>query len=112
MSRMRQLSPGTVLAMVALFVALTGTATAGGVALIVTSANIKNGTIQTVDLSAGAKRALKGQRGPRGTDGPAGLPGPAGTPGPAGPRGVANVKHYQTGELTIPAGAVDGFGMS
>jgi hypothetical protein len=25
---------------------------------------------------------------------------------------VANVKHYQTNELTVPAGAVDGFGMS
>jgi hypothetical protein len=59
MMRFRQLSPGTALAMIALFVALTGTATAGGIALIVTSANIKNGTIRTVDLSTGAKRALK-----------------------------------------------------
>jgi hypothetical protein len=28
--------------------------------LLVTSKNIKNGTIQMVDISAGAKRALKG----------------------------------------------------
>ena len=118
MNRFRQLSPGTLLAMTALFVALTGTATAGSVALIVTSANIKNGTIKTVDLFAAAKRALKGQRGPRGQAGPAGLPGlagapgPAGPAGPAGPRGVASVKHYQTSVLTVPAGEVDGFSMS
>ena len=40
----------------ALVVASTATA-----ALVVTSANIKNGTIKMVDISAGAKRALKGK---------------------------------------------------
>lgn len=50
--------------------------------LIVTSKNIKNGTIQTVDISAKAKRALKGNRGPRGFEGPVGVPGTAGAPGP------------------------------
>ena len=74
--------------MIALFVALAGTATAGGVALIVTSANIKNGTIQLTDISPGAKRALKGKRGPAGPGGPSGLAGATGPTGPAGPPGV------------------------
>jgi hypothetical protein len=52
--------------------------------MIVTSKNIKNGTIQTVDISAKAKRALKGNRGPRGFQGARGLPGAT---GPAGPKG-------------------------
>jgi hypothetical protein len=34
--------------------------------IVITSKNIKNGTIQTVDLSAQAKRAVKGNRGLRG----------------------------------------------
>ena len=45
-------------------------------AFVVTSANIKNGTIQMADISAKAKRALRGQRGPRGLQGEAGPPGP------------------------------------
>jgi hypothetical protein len=45
--------------------------TAGGAtaAFVVTSKNIKNGTIQLVDISAKAKKALRGQRGPRGPQG-------------------------------------------
>jgi hypothetical protein len=35
----------------------------------VTSKNIKNGTIQTVDISPRAKKALRGQRGPQGPQG-------------------------------------------
>jgi hypothetical protein len=40
-----------------------GSATA---AFVVTSKNIKNGTIQLVDISPKAKEALRGQRGPQG----------------------------------------------
>jgi hypothetical protein len=46
-----------VLAMGALLVALTGTATAAGV--LVTSKQIKDGTIQTVDISKAAQAQLK-----------------------------------------------------
>jgi hypothetical protein len=53
----RKLSPAMVLAMLALAVALTGTATAAGV--LVTSEQIKNGTIQTVDISKSAQAQLK-----------------------------------------------------
>jgi hypothetical protein len=66
-------------------------------AFVVTSANIKNGTIQMTDISTKAKRALKGNRGPRGFagqdgfdggPGPAGPQGPVGAVGPPGPRGA------------------------
>ena len=45
--------------------------TAGGstAAFVVTSKTIKNGTIQLVDISPQAKKALRGQRGPRGPRG-------------------------------------------
>jgi Collagen triple helix repeat (20 copies) len=70
--------------------------TATAATIVVTSKNIKNGTIQTVDISAKAKGALRGQRGPRGlqgapgatgVQGPMGSRGPAGSTGPAGPQG-------------------------
>lgn len=50
-------SPATVLAMLALLVALTGTAAASGV--LVTSKQIKDGTIQTVDINKAAQAQLK-----------------------------------------------------
>jgi hypothetical protein len=43
-----------------------GSATA---AFVVTSKNIKDGTIQLVDISSKAKKALRGQRGPQGPQG-------------------------------------------
>jgi hypothetical protein len=59
---------------VAIAVALV-TAGSSTAAFVVTSANIKNGTIKLVDISSGAKRALRGQRGPRGLPGQDGPPG-------------------------------------
>jgi hypothetical protein len=58
--------------------------------IVVTSKNIENGTIQTVDISAKAKRALKGNRGPRGFLGLQGEEGPEGHQGPAYPIGTAD----------------------
>jgi hypothetical protein len=78
-------------AAIALFVALTGAATAGTVALI-TGKQIKNGSIGLVDLSTGTKQSLHGSQGPQGPAGPAGAQGPAGTQGAAGPAGIASVK--------------------
>jgi len=69
-------------ALVAAVVAAAVAAASGTAAtMIVTSKNIKNGTIQTVDISAKAKRALKGNRGFQGAPGAAGAPGPQGPPG-------------------------------
>jgi Collagen triple helix repeat (20 copies) len=78
--------------------AVIASTTATAATIVVTSKNIKNGTIQTVDISAKAKRALRGQRGPQGlrgapgangAQGPIGPRGPAGSTGPAGPQGPA-----------------------
>jgi hypothetical protein len=80
---------GAFIAAVVSAVIISTTATAA--TIVVTSKNIKNGTIQTVDISAKAKRALKGNRGPRGFQGARGAPGAAGPAGPQGPPGVQSL---------------------
>jgi hypothetical protein len=81
-----------VVAMLALFVALTGTAVATTSALI-TGKQIKNGSITGLDIKnksvAIADLATKA-RGARGVRGPIGPPGPAGQQGPQGPAGAPN----------------------
>jgi Collagen triple helix repeat (20 copies) len=72
-----------VVALVALFVALSGGAYATTQALI-TSDQIANKTIRVVDLHPSAVKALKGQRGPRGFAGATGAPGGNGAPGANG----------------------------
>ena len=77
--------------------------------IVITSKNIKNGTIQTVDISAKAKRALKGNRGPRGLQGlsgPAGPAGVAGAPGPQGIQGPPGISGYQLVEQETASNAV------
>jgi hypothetical protein len=75
------------------FVVSAGSATA---AFVVTSKNIKNGTIQTVDISAKAKRALKGNRGPRGAQGLQGVQGATGATGATGAAGAAGPPGIQS----------------
>jgi hypothetical protein len=79
-------------AIVAALVSVTAATAASG---LITGAQIKNGSIGLVDLSAGAKRALKGQRGPQG---PAGVPGAQGIPGGFDP---AKVTYQQGTNLSI-----------
>jgi hypothetical protein len=69
----------------AVVAALVAAASGTAATLVITSKNIKNGTIQTIDISAKAKRALRGQRGPIGPRGLQGLVGATGPIGPAGP---------------------------
>ena len=85
--------------LVALAVALF-TASGATAAFVVTSANIKNGTIQPVDLSAKTKRVMRGARGPRG---PQGDPGPVGDRGPQGPPGFAQVFQVISPQIPIAA---------
>ena len=61
-------------ALVALVVAMSGTAVA---ASLITSAQIKDGTILVKDLSPKARAYLKGQQGPKGDRGPVGAAGSA-----------------------------------
>src|SRR5262245_38356792 len=80
-------------ALAALVIALGGGSAYAAVTLApknsVGSAQVINGSLQTVDLSQRAVAALKGNRGPQGPAGPA---GPAGAAGPAGPAGAAGAK--------------------
>src|SRR5262249_13232771 len=75
-------------ALLALFVALGGTAVAAGTKLLprnsVGSDQVINGSLQKTDLSVKAISALRGSRG---AQGPVGTAGVAGPPGPQGPKG-------------------------
>lgn len=79
---------GISIGLLALFLALNGPAMAAKAAgKLITSKQIKDGTIQTKDISTTARNSLRGQEGPEGPAGPAGPqgdPGPQGEPGPAG----------------------------
>jgi hypothetical protein len=71
-------------ALLALVMASTGSAVA---ASLITSKQIKNGTIQVTDISKKAQKSLKGKRGPAGAAGAAGAAGTAGAPGAKGDKG-------------------------
>jgi Collagen triple helix repeat (20 copies) len=92
-------------ALLALFFALAGTSYAASSALLpknsVGSAQVRNGSLRSVDLSKKAKAALRGAPGPqglqgaqgeRGPTGPQGLQGVQGIAGAPGPPGLANVE--------------------
>jgi hypothetical protein len=78
--------------------------------IVITGAQIKDGSIQAKDLSAKARRTLKGNRGPRGFEGARGAPGangvnglqgppgPTGAPGPVGP-GLTGLHYVNTTEV-------------
>jgi hypothetical protein len=83
-------------AIIAGVVAMLVSSASATAAFVVTSKNIKNGTIQTIDLSAKAKRALKGNLGPRG---PAGAQG---QPGPQGPTGFIGATRVVSGTFAVP----------
>jgi len=83
MQKRRTPSPALVISMIALFVALGGTAYASG---LISGAQIKNHTIAKKKLTKSAILSLRGQRGPRGYAGPT---GPTGATGPGATSGGA-----------------------
>jgi hypothetical protein len=92
----------------ALVAAIVAAASGTAATIVVTSKNIKNGTIQPVDMSAKAKRALKGRRGPRGPQGIQGIQGVKGDKGDKGDIGPSNVYGASlctTGMPGCPAGS-------
>jgi hypothetical protein len=97
-SKLARQSPALIVAMIALFVALTGTAVATTSALI-TGAQIKNGSITGLDVKnksltardfKGSVRGARGLRGLQGPPGPAGAQGAQGAQGIQGPPGAPN----------------------
>ncbi len=93
LARLVRQSPAMVVAMLALFVALTGTAVATTSALI-TGKQIKNSSITGLDIknksvtAADIKGQLRGARGVPGVAGPSGPAGPAGAAGAQGAQGI------------------------
>ena len=79
-------------ALFALFFALSATAFAAGHALLpgnsVGTRQVINGSLQTIDLSKTAQKALKGDRGLRGAPGAQGAQGPQGAMGAQGVPGA------------------------
>jgi hypothetical protein len=99
---------GAIIAAIVAAVVAASTATAT-TTIVITGAQIKNGTIQAKDLSASARRSLRGQRGPRGLSGTAGAAGSQGAQGPAGANGgfnPAKVSFRVGPTTTIVAGSV------
>lgn len=85
MKRLKQ--PSTIIALVALFVALSGgTAVASR---LISGRSIANRSISERKLTSGAIAHLRGQRGPTG---PAGASGPKGDTGATGPQGPAGAR--------------------
>jgi hypothetical protein len=87
-------------AIIAAIVATLVSAASATAAFVVTSANIKNGTIQLVDLNDKTRQALRGRRGPRGFSGYEGLSGPQGPRGPSPTFTTAYSDH-----ATVPPGS-------
>jgi hypothetical protein len=74
---MKQLKhPATIVAALALFVALAGGASA---TVLMSGSHLKNHSVAEKKLTKAAIKALRGQRGPAGPQGAAGPQGPAGT---------------------------------
>ena len=83
--KLRKPNPSMIVALLALFVALSGTAIAGGV--LISGTQIKAHTIAANKLTPNAVKFLHGARGAQGAQGPQGVDGATGATGPAGLNG-------------------------
>jgi hypothetical protein len=109
-SAFRQQWLGASIGLCALFVALGGPAAASGVASagvrLITGADVKDGSLQAKDLSAAARKSLRGHAGSRGPAGPAGAAGGRGAAGAQGTPGLSG------SQGTTGASGVTGLGGS
>lgn len=115
---MKDLRASTVIASIALFIVIGGTATAASGLIdgkkikrgTVTAKQIKNKTITPAKLAPSTMKKLTGAPGPAGIAGPTGVPGatgPAGVTGPAGatgPNGVVDPLSDERMYLSLPDG--------
>ena len=113
-ARSARVSPALVVAMLALLVALTGTAAATtaitGKQIVngsITGADVKDKSLRAVDFR-GSLRGPSGPQGATGAQGPQGLQGPAGVAGQPGPKGDKGEQGDPGQDLTVdstlPAG--------
>jgi hypothetical protein len=87
----KRFAPAMIVAMIALAVALSGTAVAG-TAKLITGSQIANGTIKLADIHPSVKSAFKGARGATGAQGAQDAQGPAGPQGSTGAKGDKGLK--------------------
>jgi hypothetical protein len=80
-----------VLTLAAIVAVLSIASGAAATRVLITSKDIKNGTIRPVDLSAAAKKTMRGKQGIRGLRGAQGPTGPRGFQGNPGPPGFSDV---------------------
>jgi hypothetical protein len=98
-----------VIACLALLVSTAGGAYAGA-SILIGSKQIKDHSVQYVDLSKKAAAKLRGQRGPQGPQGPqglVGLPGTPGTPGAAGGFDPSKISYVTGPTKTFHPGDID-----
>jgi hypothetical protein len=107
-----RLNPPIVIACIALAVALSGTSYAALVlpANSVGSKQIKNQSIQRIDLSRKTMTSLRGRRGPEGLRGPQGVQGNPGPQGAKGEVGPSNAFYAQYSTLNLPPGDYVAYG--
>lgn len=106
-TRLKGLRPGTVIALLALVVAVAGGSATAATSLIngksikrgtITAKQIKNRTITRAKLRPKLIKSLRGRKGPRGAvgaigpQGSAGIQGPTGAKGATGPKGAPGAK--------------------
>ena len=106
MSRRRpQITSAHLLAGAALFVSLSGTSYAVSKVAknSVGSEQVKDGSLQTVDLGAGV--SISGPRGPRGAEGPQGPAGATGATGATGPMGPSTLWITSPADIALPRAA-------
>lgn len=112
-SRRRLPRPATVLAGIAVFVAIGGTATAAKQLIngnqikpgTITAKQVKNKSLSLNKLNNGAVKQLTGDTGPRGPAGPRGEEGPKGTTGERGPAGLVAPLFGEGGSVNIAENA-------
>jgi Collagen triple helix repeat (20 copies) len=118
-TRIARVSPALMVAMLALLVALSGTAIATTSAIVtgkqivngsITGADVKNRSLRPIDFRGSLRgpRGLQGITGPQGPQGPSGIagqPGPKGDQGDKGDKGEKGDKGQDlTVDSTLPPG--------
>ena len=117
--KLMRVSPAMVVAMFALFVALTGTAVATTSALItgsqiknnsITGTDVKNKSLRPIDFRGSVRgpRGLRGVAGPQGPPGAQGIQGIQGLPGPF-PEGDLPTGKTIRGTYSLGAGGTDSY---
>ncbi len=119
---MRKPSKGAVAAVAVSAALLAGTGTVGAYAAgMIGSADIKNNSVQSVDVKDGSLKArdmtpqtiLKFSKpGPKGAQGPEGPAGPAGPMGPAGDSHITYIQNFDTVVNPVSAGDANGLAMT